>query len=327
MMVNWRRFFKHRQNWLGLGLVSLFIIMAVAAPSLSPPLDPEDPSPYKEIKSTFYQLPSPPQPGSPLGLVPKPPTVGFGIPLGEGPSYKWDVYHTVIWGSRSALRFGLIVTTCTAIFGVLVGVVSGYAGGFVNSLLMRFTDSFLVFPPIAAIWVFERAIFSHLVDPYGLPLDLTPWQELLLAWKIDAIMVSLILFSWMPYARIINAMVLQLKQEAYIESAHALGASHWHVIWRHLLPNALGPAIVLAARDVGSMVVLATAFTFIGMGGNLAWGVVLVGGRDYIIGLGGNPFAYWWVFLPISLALILFGVGWNLLGDGLNDLLNPRTAY
>lgn len=323
-MIQARRFFAHKQNWVGLTLVGLFFFLAIAAPWLSPPLDPEAPSEYKELKSTFYQLPNSPRPGSPLGTVPKPPVVSPGIPLGQGHSYQWDVYHTVIWGTRSALRFGLIVTLSTAIIGVFIGLVSGYTGGWLNGLLMRTTDIFLVFPPIAAVWVLERAIFSHLVDPFGMPIELTAGQQLLLDWKIDAIMVSLILFSWMPYARIMNGMVLQMKQETYVEAARALGASHRHIIQRHFLPNTLSPAIVLAARDIGSMVILATAFTFIGLGGNLAWGVTLVGGRDYIIGMGGNPFTYWWVFIPVSLALILFGVGWNLLGDGLNDLLNPR---
>jgi peptide/nickel transport system permease protein len=103
-----------------------------------------------------------------------------------------------------------------------------------------------------------------------------------------------------------------------------VGARNRRVILRHLLPNALSPAVVMAARDVGAVVILASAFTFIGMGQSTEWGTMLVQGRDYVIGLGGNPLSYWWVFLPVTLALILFGVGWNLLGDGLNDFLNPQ---
>ncbi len=325
-MIRWRYFFTRAQNILGLLIVGFIIFVAAAAPRLSPPLDPDNPGPYKELRSTFYQMPHPPNSESPLGTVPKPPRALPGVPIGQGAAYQWDVFHTLVWGTRSALRFGLTVTVLTAVFGVLVGAISGYAGGWVNGLTMRITDAFLAFPPIAAIWVLDRAIFSHLVDPFGLPIELTAVQELLLKLDIDAVMVALILFSWMPYARLVNAMVLQVKQAEFVEAARALGATNSRIIWRHILPNAISPAIVLAARDVGGMVILASAFTFIGMGGNIAWGFVLVGGRDYILGLGGNPFAYWWVFLPISLALILFSVGWNLLGDGLNDLLNPRSA-
>lgn len=325
-MSNWRRFFTRKQNILALVLILFILFIAAAAPRLAPPSDPENLSPYKEIPSTFGKLPQPPSPDYPLGTVSKPPASGFGVSMGQGPAYQWDVFYTLIWGTRSALGFGLTVTLVTAVFGIFIGVISGYMGGIVNRLLMRITDAFLTFPSIAGIWLFERVIFSRLVDPFGMPIELTIWQELLLKSNIDSIMISLIVFSWMPYARLINAMVLQVKQAEFIEAARALGAPDRRIIWRHLLPNAISPAIVLAARDVGGMVVLASAFTFIGLGSKIAWGVVLVGGRDYILGLGGNPFTYWWVFLPISLALILFGISWNLLGDGLNDLLNPRSA-
>jgi peptide/nickel transport system permease protein len=136
-------------------------------------------------------------------------------------------------------------------------------------------------------------------------------------------MLAFIFFSWMPYARLMNVQVSRVKQSEFVKAAESLGASHWRVLFYHLLPNTISPAIVLAARDVGAMVILASAFIFIGFGGNVAWGIMLVTSRDYVIGLSGNPFVYWWTFVPISLALILFSVGWNLLGDGLNTVLNP----
>jgi peptide/nickel transport system permease protein len=127
----------------------------------------------------------------------------------------------------------------------------------------------------------------------------------------------------MPYARLTSARISQLKQSEYVEAARSLGMRRSRIIRRHLLPNALPPLIVLAARDMGAMVILASAFTFIGLGASTEWGTLLVVGRDYVIGLGGNPLAYWWVFVPATLALILFGIGWNLLGDGLNSVLDP----
>ena len=138
-------------------------------------------------------------------------------------------------------------------------------------------------------------------------------------------MIAFILFSWMPYARIMNTLVQKIKQAEYIQAVRALGAGHPRIIFRHLIPNAIPPVIVLAARDVGAMVLLQAIFTFIGFGGNSPWGMVLVKGRDWIVTAGGI-FTYWWVFLPVTLALILFGIGWNLLGDGLNDALNPHTS-
>jgi peptide/nickel transport system permease protein len=302
--------------------------VAIAAPQISPPADPENPSPYKELEGSFFQLPTPPEPGVPLGSVPRPPIVAPGIPSGQGASHKWDVFHTLIWGTRSALRYGLVVAVATAILGTLIGAISGYLGGPFGGMTMRVTDAFLAFPAIAAIWVLERTFFSGLNSPFGLSLEnLTPLETVLLGLQIDSIMIAFILFSWMPYARIVNTTVSQIRRADYILAAESLGARGARVLFRHIVPNAISPAIVMVARDIGAMVILAAAFIFIGIGSSkfLAWGVVLVGGRDYIIGKGGNPFAYWWTFLPISLALILFSVGWNLLGDGLNHALNPRS--
>jgi peptide/nickel transport system permease protein len=232
-----------------------------------------------------------------------------------------DVYHTLVWGTRSALRFGLMVTLTTACLGVLIGAISGYSGGAVNGLVMRITDAFLTFPALAGVWLLGQVMMP--ASPLGEP---TPLLKTLINLKLSPVMLTLILFSWMPYARLINANVIQLKQTEYVQAARAVGARNVRIILRHLLPNALSPAIVLAARDVGGMVIVESAFRFVGLGGATEWGVLLVAGRDYVIGMSGNPLTYWWVFLPATLALVLFGIGWNLLGDGLNTLLNPRIS-
>jgi len=118
--------------------------------------------------------------------------------------------------------------------------------------------------------------------------------------------------------------VARLRNVDYVQAARSAGAGGLRIIFRHLLPNAIAPAIVLVARDVGAMVLLGAAFTFIGVGGESPWGELAALGREYVIGSYGDPLQTWWVYLPVTLALILFGVGWNLLGDGLNDQLNPR---
>jgi hypothetical protein len=97
------------------------------------------------------------------------------------------------------------------------------------------------------------------------------------------------------------------------------------VIRRHLIPNSIGPALVMTARDVGNAVILQATFTFIGMGGTSAWGLLLSKGKDWVIGPGGDLLTYWWVFLPATLAVTTFGVAWNLVGDGLNEALDPNA--
>jgi len=325
-MLDWRKFFKRRQNWLALLLVGSFFIVALAAPWLAPPDDPANPTAFKGVGRTFDRLPQAPSDESPLGTVGQLADLArYGFTPGQDRFEQWDVLYTLVWGTRSALKFGLTVTIVSAVLGILVGTISGYAGGVVNQVLMLVTDAFLTFPVIAAVWLFQRVLYTRIYNPFTLPEEFVYWERFLMRLDIDPIMLALIVFSWMPYARLVNGMVIQQKRADYVIAARAMGARSWRIIWQHLLPNAISPAVVFGARDVGSTVILATAFIFIGFAGSVTWGFMLVAARDYVIGLGGNPFAYWWTFIPISLALVLFGVGWNLLGDGLNDLLNPRT--
>jgi peptide/nickel transport system permease protein len=297
------RFLSRWQNGLALALVGGYVLVALAAPTLAPPADPEAPEAFRVVGRSSDQIPHPPSKEAPLGTLPG----------------QRDIFYTLVWGSRSALRFGLSVALSAATIGVLIGATSGYIGGAVNGLTMRITDAFLTFPVIAGVWLFRQ--LSQPPTIYDPPTWL---QRTMLNLKLDPVMLTLILFSWMSYARIINANVTQLKRSEYIVAAHSIGASGPRIILRHLLPNALAPALVLAARDVAAAVILEAAFTFIGIGGNTEWGIILSAGRDYVIGLGGNPLAYWWTFLPATITLVLFGIGWNLLGDGLNDQLDPR---
>lgn len=324
-MIQWRRFFRQRQNWLALLLILLFVGTAVAAPAIAPPDDPTSRVPFKPTGQSFNRLPEPPSAEHPLGTVPQIENLPqFGIAPGQDAFYQWDVFFTLIWGTRSALQFGLVVTLSTAVFGILVGAISAYLGGWVNRLIMAVTDAFLAFPVLGAIWIIQRTLFTAVFNPFLEPETLRWWESLLYTLKISPIMLGLILFSWMPYARLINSTIAQLRLAEFITAARSMGASGWRILFRHLLPNAIAPTIVLMARDVGGMVILAAAFIFIGFGGEVAWAIVLVGSRDFALGLGGNPFVYWWTFLPIAAALTLFGLGWNLLGDGLNRAMNPH---
>jgi peptide/nickel transport system permease protein len=299
------RFLSSWHNVLALLIVAAIVLAAILAPLLAPPDDPGNSSAFRVVGKSYDQVPRPPSAEALLGTAPG----------------QLDVYHTLIWGTRSALRFGLSVALATACIGILIGAIGGYFGGAVNGVLMRLTDAFLAFPTIAAV-----LLFYQIMMPASPWLDPTPFQQSLIDINIDPVFVALILFSWMPYARLTSVNIVQLKQTEYMQAAVAVGAPRTRLIGRHLLPNALSPVVVLVARDVGAVVIMATAFTYVGLGNSTEWGTLLVNSRDYIIGSDGNPLRYWWVFLPVTLALVLFGVGWNLLGDGLNDLLNPRVS-
>lgn len=314
-----RRFFSRWQNWVSFLLILTYAGVAIAAPYLAP-LDPENPEVFVRVGRATEGEPQPPDQKAVLGMLP------FGI----------DVFHPLVWGSRDALQFGLIVTISTAVFGVLYGAVSGFAGNRLGNLLIRISDSFLAFPPIAGLVFLQQLLlstvafmgglnffspfFPQTIDPQGPPPAIMYILE-----RINPLMLSLIVFSWMPYARLVHSIVLTLKQTEFVQAARALGGSPFWIIRKHILRNSTGPAIVLAARDVGGVVLLQATLTFVRIGGDSIWGTMLAQGRNWVIGAGGSLLRYWWVFLPPTIAVMLFGIAWNMFGDGLNDALEPTS--
>lgn len=317
-MKRLRRFFSRWQNWIATLLVLAYFGVAIAAPIISPD-DPKAPGPFMRVGKATRGEPQPPGETAVLGMLP----------------YGYDVYHALVWGSRDALQFGLIVTVSTALFGILYGALSGVVSQRISGLLMNIADSFLAFPPIAGV-VFLQQLFAATVAAMGgmyfnhpnfgqiveVQGPVTLIQTLLET--VNPLMLSLIVFSWMPYARLVNSIVLTLRQTDFVQAARALGGGPFWVIRRHLLPNSVTPALVLAARDVGGVVLLQATLTFIGIGGGSIWGAMLSQSRDWVIGPGGSLLTYWWVFLPPTLAVMLFGIAWNMFGDGLSDVLDPR---
>lgn len=312
-------FFRRWQNWLSLVLVLVFVFVAIAAPYLSAN-DPQEPGPFKAVGRIVESRPLPPDDNAILGMLPR------GV----------DVYHALVWGTRDALRFGLIVTVASALFGILYGAFSGYLGGRVGGWMLRISDSFLAFPPIAGL-VFLQQLYITTITSLGgfyydgviysysnTPIGATVIQHLLE--RVNPLMLSLIIFLWMPYARLVHSIVITLKQTDFIQAARAMGGSTPWIIRKHLLRNSTGPAMVLAARDVGGVVLLQATLTFIGLGGESVWGTMLANGRNWVLGPGGNLLTYWWVFLPPTLAVMLFGIAWNLFGDSLAETLSP-AAY
>ncbi len=316
------RFFLSRwQNWLGLFIVLVFAVMALAAPLLSPP-NKTTQGAFMKVGRQTDKTPHPPSEGSPLGTLPG----------------QLDVYHALIWGAREAMQFGLMVALGAFVFGSLFGAIAGYSGGLVNGLMMRIADAFLTFPVLAGV-VFLQQLVAMTIESLGgiywfnndyvgqvIDFQVTPPPFAVFLMKVDPILICLIIFSWMPIARLVNTMVITLKNTEFIQAARALGGNPLWILVKHVLPNSIGPAIVLAARDVGSSVILQATITFIGLGGQSAWGMMLSMGRNWVIGPGGDLFDSWWVFMPATLALILFGVGWNLLGDGMAEALEPQAS-
>jgi peptide/nickel transport system permease protein len=287
---------------------------------LAPPVPEKEFSPYQTVEKLKGRFPSPPGEYAVMGTIPT------GL-LGK----QLDVFYTLIWGTRSALKFGVLAALGTAILGVLVGAVSAFWGGWLNTVVMRITDAFLAFPIIVGVVLFQQllSIAQNYAMIYYYDQQVGSEPAVISAVQaifnyIDPVLLALILFSWMAYARLVNSRVFCLKDAEFIQAARAMGAGGGRIVLRHLIPNSISPAIVLAARDIGGMVLMQATLTFIGVGGGSEWGEILAIGRRWIVAPGGNPLTYWWVFVPVTLALVLFGIGWNLLGDGLNDWLDPK---
>ncbi len=257
---------------------------------------------------------------------------------------KWIFF--MHWSMVRGMRLSLVLTTAllTALIGLIVGTMGSMSGGWVNQLSMRFTDGVLCFPVIAGIAFFQEIINMTKITPESMKPDCFSWTCVLFitpaiynylqgilnqptsssSFKLDPVMLALILLSWVPYARMMNILILNTKKLEYVSAARAAGASGWRIFRRHILPNTTAPLFVLMSKDIGQMVVWQTTFAFVGFQSMSAWSASLLVSRSWILGMGGNPLKFWWVYLPITVTLIVFAFAWNLLGDEINNWLNPK---
>jgi peptide/nickel transport system permease protein len=208
-----------------------------------------------------------------------------------------DNFSRVVYGARISIPAALGVILVATAVGGFIGAVAGYAGGRVDEVLMRIVDVVLAFPSI----VLAMAITAAL----GLGLKHA--------------MLAMILVWWPEFARLMRGQVLVTKTNDYVASARALGAETWRVLGAHVIPNALPPMVVKATFDIGNAIVLVAALSFIGLGAvppDPEWGAMIAAGR--------TKFEYWWVGTFPGLAILSVVLGFNFLGDGLQDWLNPR---
>ena len=210
-----------------------------------------------------------------------------------------DVYTRVILGARVSLQIGLIVTVVAALIGVPLGIVAGYLGGTVGELIMRATDVFLSVPALILALAVVGALGPGIVNA----------------------MIALSLVWWPGYVRLVQGKTLALKQETYVEAARAVGTGRLRIVFVHILPNCVSPIVVKASMDMGMAILAAASLGFIGLGAQPPypeWGAMISHGRNYL------P-TWWWYSAFPGLAIYLTVLGFNLLGDGLRDLLDPKS--
>jgi peptide/nickel transport system permease protein len=212
-----------------------------------------------------------------------------------------DVYSRVVFGSRLALGSGLLVLLLATLAGSVIGIVAGYRGGWLDEIVMRVTDMFLAFPGLILAMAVVAAIQQR---------------------SLWAIVIAISVRWWTPYARLMRAEALSVRTLDFVQAARALGATTPRILITHVLPNTVAPIVIQATLDLGYIILTAASLSFIGFGaqpGEPDWGRMVAEGREY---MRTNP----WVIAFPGAAIFCTVLGFNLLGDGLRDVLDPRLG-
>ncbi|WP_420360183.1 ABC transporter permease [Agrobacterium vitis] len=275
--VIWRQFSANRLALLGLGIIIALILVAAFANLLAT---------HNPVQGDLANA-----------RLMAPGTGGFW--LGSDDQGR-DIYSRLIYGSRLTLMVVVLVAIIAAPIGLLVGTVAGYAGGWVDAVLMRLTDIFLAFP--------------KLVLALALVAALGP--------GIENAILAIAVTSWPPYARIARAETLTVRNSDYISAVKLMGASPFRIVLRHIMPLCLSSLIVRVTLDMAGIILTAAGLGFLGLGAQPPlpeWGAMIADGRRFILD-------QWWVAAMPGFAILIVSLGFNLLGDGLRDALDPKEA-
>jgi peptide/nickel transport system permease protein/oligopeptide transport system permease protein len=274
----WRALMRHPLGLCG----GLIVAAAVAAALFAPILAPHDPDQQFATGLTSAGMPAPP---------------GGAFLLGAD-NLGRDMLSRLLFGARVSLEVGIFAIVVAMGIGVLVGVASGYAGGWLDTALMRLTDVVMTIPSILL------AIALAAVHGHGSEVD---------------VFIAIGFASWTGVARLIRSQVLQVKQREFVEAARALGAGPFHIAWRHILPNILPLIVVLGTLGAAGTILLDAGLSYLGLGvppPAASWGKMIADGQDYYI---SAP----WILLEPGVAASVVVVGFNMLGQALQEVLDP----
>ncbi|AGB39447.1 nickel transporter permease [Natronococcus occultus] len=209
-----------------------------------------------------------------------------------------DLLSRLLYGARISLGIAVAVTGIRLVLGTAIGLIAGYAGGWIDELLMRLVDVQLAFPGLVL-----ALVIAGILDP-----------------SLRNVMIALAVVGWASYARVVRGSVLSTKERPFVDAARLMGVSRTRIAVCHLLPNVASPVIVLATLNMGTVVLATTGLSFIGLGAQPPtpeWGTMLSAGRHHLR-------EAWWLANVPGLAIVCTVLGFNLLGDGLRDLLDPK---
>lgn len=210
-----------------------------------------------------------------------------------------DIYARTLYGARATLSIVILVSIIVVPIGLAVGTVAGYLGGWVDAVLMRITDIFLAFPRLILALAFAAALGPG----------------------IENAVIAIALTSWPAYARIARSETMTIARSDFIQSVVLQGASTWRILFRHIVPLCLSSVIVRLTLDMAGIILTAAGLGFLGLGAQppmAEWGAMVSAGRDVILD-------QWWVATIPGLAIFIVSLGFNLLGDGLRDVFDPKS--
>ena len=273
--AGWRTFARNRLAMVGLAVVLALVAVALLANVLAP---------YPPTVGELSQR-----------LLPPSASHFFGTD-----DQGRDIFSRLLHGSRITLFVVALVAVLAAPVGLLVGTASGYAGGWLDAVLMRITDIFLAFPRLILALAFVAALGPG----------------------IENAVIAIAITSWPPYARIARAETLSIRQADYISAVKLLGASPLRIVLRHVLPLCVPSVIVRVTLDMAGIILTAAGLGFLGLGAQPPmpeWGAMIAAGRAYVLD-------QWWVAAAPGAAIFVVSLGFNLLGDGLRDALDPKAG-
>jgi ABC-type dipeptide/oligopeptide/nickel transport system permease subunit len=294
--VAWRRFKRNKAGVIGLIIVLSVVFIGIFGDFIAP--YPAFPDP--KALTPFYH-----------GNVRTAPNSQY---LLGTDTLGTDVLSDILHGTKYALYVGIVVTAITMAIAIVVGAVAGYFGSWVDNVLMRLTEVFLVFPSLLFILIFVRVFTlgagagtSINFLGIGIPIGLT------------IVVLVLAIFNWPGDARMIRGEFLRVRELEFVEAEKALGASNLRIIFRHILPNILSSIIVVASLTIAYAILLEAGVSFLGFGdvNTMTWGQILENNFS-------DMRVVWWAELFPGLAILITVFAFNLLGDGLSDALNPR---
>jgi len=306
--VIFRRFRRHKLAVISLILISLIFFISLLAPVITP------------FERDAIDLSSKSRPAPPGTVDTEGRTHYLGVDhLGR------DLFTRVLYAARVSMSIAVLVVLIAETFGALLGAIAGYYGGFVDLLISRVIEFMLTIPTLPILLIISAILLRRdvviplpdFLNDFLSALLLAPPRE---AQKVVVLVLVLVFFGWLGAARLMRGMALSLSKQDFVEALRAAGASDARIIFRHIIPNGLAPILVNASLALGGVIVTESALSFLGLGvqdPTPTWGNMLSTSQSYM-------FQHPWLPLVPGVFLVIVSIGFNFVGDGLRDALDPR---